>query len=244
MGPDAVRKTAEILALAETGKETGGGIAPGLQWGGDRMALAVSGDCVQFVAGNTLYKQGQTDFLAAEFPAGSASPRRAPWLQGLTPYEMPFCMALAKELPPAWPGIISVCAFLDRFSHFYRANRNRIELAGRELRYVAEGLLALQHWPELFDMVMDSMGGPARESLPKGLADSDMGAFLGRLLIGAQDARITLARLPECLRAIYDPPIPAAEDCLRIPHYRRMLRSTERFAESAAPVVEQLGSAL
>jgi len=57
----------------------------------------------------------------------SGIPRRR---EGLSPYEMPFCMGLAGELPPAWPGFVSACAFLDRFSHFYRGNRTRIELGG------------------------------------------------------------------------------------------------------------------
>jgi hypothetical protein len=91
---------------------------------------------------------------------------------------------------------------------------------------------------------MDSMGELARGSLPKGLAAADLGAFLGRLLIGTQDSRLTLARVPECVRAMYEPPTPLAEDCLRIPHYRRMLKNLERFTESAAPLMEQLRAAL
>ena len=244
VGLEAVRKTAEILAAVEIGKTAGVGLASGAQWGGDRMLLSVTDGSVQFVVGSTLYGQDQAGFLLAEFPLGGASPCRAPWLQGLSPYEMPFCMGLAGELPLAWPGIVSACAFLDRFSHFYRSHRPRIELAGRELRYVAEGLLALQHWPALFAMVMDSMGELARGSLPKGLAAADLGAFLGRLLIGAQDSGINLARVPECVRAMNEPPTPLAEDCLRIPHYRRMLKNLERFTESAAPLIEQLRAAL
>jgi hypothetical protein len=151
-------------------------------------------------------------------------------------------MGLAGELPPAWPGIASACAFLDRFSHFYRSHRTRIELAGRELRYVAEGLLALQHWPALLALVMDSMGEMA--SLPKGLAGADLGAFVGRLLIGTPHRRITLARVPECMRAMYELTTPPAEECLRIPHYRRMLQNLERSAEAAAPLMEQLRAEL
>jgi hypothetical protein len=244
VGLDSVRKTVEILAGLEIGKVTGVGLASGAQWRADCMLLSVKDGSVQFVVGSTLYRQDQADFLQAEYPVGGASPSRAPWLQGLSPYEMPFCMGLAGELPLAWPGIVSACAFLDRFSHFYRSHRPRIELAGRELRYVAEGLLALQHWPALFAMVMDSMGELARGSLPKGLAAADLGAFLGRLLIGAQDSGITLARVPECVRAMNEPPTPLAEDCLRIPHYRRMLKNLERFTESAAPLIEQLRAAL
>jgi len=208
------------------------------------MLLSVKDGSVQFVAGNTLYRQDQAEFMLAEFPAGGASTSRPSWLQGMSPYEMPFCMGLAGELTLAWPGIVSACAFLDRFSHFYRGQRPRIEVARRELRYFAEGLLALQHWPPLFAAVMDSMGDPARESLPRGLAAADLGAFVGRLLIGAQQNRITLARVPQCVRAMCEPPAAPAEDCLRIPHYRRMLNKMERYAESAVPLIEQLSAAL
>jgi len=230
--------------VAEIDKVTGVGLAPGARWGGDRMLLSVKDGSVQLVVGSTLYRQEQADFLAAEFPAGGARPRRAFWLQGLSKYEMPFCMGLAGELPPARPGIVSVCAFLDRFSHFYRSHRPRIELAGRELRFVAEGLLALQHWPALLAAVMDSMGELAPGSLPKGLAAPDLGAFLGRLLIGTPQSRITLARVPECVRAMYAQPTPSVEDCLRTPHYRRMLKKLERFTESVSPLIEQLRAAL
>jgi hypothetical protein len=244
VGLDAVRKTVEILAAVEIGKLTGAGLASGTQWRGDRMLLSVKDGSVQFVVGSTLYRQDQAEFLLAEFPVGGAFPSRTPWLQGLSPYEMPFCLGLAAELPLAWPGIVSACAFLDRFSHFYRSHRTRIELAGRDLRYVAEGLLALQHWTALFAEVMDSMGELARGSLPRGLAAADLGAFLGRLLVGTQDRRVTLARVPECVRAMYDPPTPLAEDCLRSPHYRKMLKKLERFTESAAPLIEHLRAAL
>ena len=244
LGLDAVRKTVEILAVAEIGKATGGGLASGTQWGGDCMVLSIEGGSVQFVVGSTLYRQDQAAFLLAEFPAGGASTSRASWLLGLSPYEMPFCMGLAGELLQAWPGIASACAFLDRFGHFYRSHRTRIELAARELRFVADGLLALQRWPALFEPVMDSLGELARGSLPKGLAAADLGAFVGRLLIGAQDGRIVLARVPDCVRAICEPPTPPAEECLRIPQYRRMLKNLERFAESAAPLIEELRAGL
>ena len=239
VGLDSIRKTIEILAVVEIGKMTGVGLAAGAQWGRDRMLLSVEGGGVLFVVGNTLYRQDQADFLLAEFPAVSGPRSRASWLQGLSSYEMPFYMALAGELPVAWPGIVSACAFLDRFSHFYRSHRTHIELAARELRYVAEGLLALQHWPARFALAMDSMGELARESLPKGLAAADLGAFVGKLLIGAQRSRLTVARVPECVRLI-----PPTEDCLEIPQYRRMLKNLERFAESAAPLIEQLSAAL
>lgn len=245
MGLDAVRKTIEILAVVEIGKATGAGLASGGQWGGDRMVVSARYGSVQFVVGNTLYRQHEAEFLQAEFPAGGAPVSRASWLQGMSPYEMPFCMGLAGELPPAWPGIASACAFLDRFGHFYRNHRPRIELAGRDLRYVAEGLLALQHWwPALLDAVMDSMGEQAHGILPKGLAAIDLGAFVGRLLIGAQQRRITLAGVPECVRALCEPPTPLVEECLRIPHYRRIVKNLERFTELAAPLIEQLSTAL
>ena len=178
------------------------------------MLLSVEDGSVQFVVGNTLYRQDQADFLLAEFPAGGPPPSRASWLLGLSAYEMPFCMGLAGELPLAWPGIVSACAFLDRFSHFYRSHRTRIELAGRDLRYVAEGLMALQYWPPLFAVVMDSIGELA---LPKGLAAADLGAFVGRLLIGSQHSRVTLARVPACVRAMYDPPTPQPKTACGFP---------------------------
>ena len=244
MGSDAVRKAVEILAAMGIGRVTGVGLACGAQWRADRMLLSAKDGSVQFVVGSTLYRQDQADFLVAEFPVGIAASRCAPWFQGLSPYEMPFCMGLAMELPPAWPGIVSACGYLDRFSHFYCGHRTRIELAGRELRYVAEALLALQHWPALFAEVMDSMGELARGSLPKGLATSDLGAFLGRLLIGTPDSRLTLARVPECVRAMYEPATRLPEDCLRIPHHRRMLSTLVRFTESAAPLIEHLRAVL
>ena len=46
---------------------------------------------------------------------------------------------------------------------------------------------------------MDSMGDRARGSLPNGMSPIDVGAFLGRLLTGTADSRITLARLPQFL---------------------------------------------
>jgi hypothetical protein len=244
LGDDAVRQAAQILALLETGKVTTIGLVCGARWGGDRILLSVEDGGVRFAAANIIYKQDQADFLRAEFPAGSASPGGASWLQGLSPYEMPFCMGLAGELPPAWPGTPSICAFLDRFSHFYGNQRPRIEVAGRELRYVAEGLLTLQHWPALFGAVMDAMGGAARRSLPNGLTNADLGVLLGRLLIGTERSRITLAPVPGCMRAMLEPPTPLTEDCLRTPHYRRALKNLERFAESVAPRIEELRAAL
>jgi len=244
VGPDAVRKTVQILAAVEIGKAQGVALESGAQWGGDRMLLSLNGGFVQFVAGNTLFEQDREGFLLAEFPAGCASANRASWLRGLSLYETPFCLGLAGEVVQLWPGIASACGLLDRFGHFYRRHRTQIEQAARELRYVAEGLLALQRWPALFEQVMDAMGEQAQGSLPKGLAAADLGAFMGRLLIGAQGARITLNRIPECLRAMREVQAPQAEECLRVPHYRRLLEKLERAAESAAPLIEQLVAAL
>lgn len=244
VGLEALRKTVEILADVEVGKQPAAALACGVQWGADRMILSIADGCVRFVIGNMLYRQDQADFLVAEFPVRGAFPRRAAWLEGLPRYEMPFCMGLAGELPPAWPGITSACAFLDRFSHFYQSHRTLIELARRQLLFVAEGLLALQRWPSLLGPVMDSMGERGQGSLPRGLGAADLGAFLGRLLIGAQRSGITLARVPDCVRVLCEPDAPRAEECLRIPQSRRMLTNLERFAESVAPLIERLGAAL
>ena len=155
---------------------------------------------------------------------------------------MPFCMGLAREMPPAWPGVASsACAFLERFGHFYRSHRPQIELAGREARYVVEGLLALQHWPELLDAVLDSMGQAARRSFPKGLAAGDLGAFVGSLLIGAPHDRLSLAAVPDAMRVMYEQDAPSK---YQIPQYRRTLKKLERHAESMAPLIEQLRAAL
>jgi len=237
-GTDAIRKACEVLAAAETGKMQGAAPESGAQWGGDRMLLSADCGTVHFIAGSTLYRQDEAGFLLAEFPAGGAPPGRASWRRGLSPYEMPFCMGLAGELPLAWPGVVCACAYLERFSHFYGNYRTRIEPAARELRFVAEGLLLLQRWPALFGAVMEAMGEQARGSLPRGLAAADLGAFLGRLLIGAQYRRTTLARVPECLRSLL------AEECLRIPHHGRMIENLGRFSESVAPRIEQLRAAL
>ncbi len=240
LGPDAIRRAVAILAAGEIGEPQGGPLASGDWWGGDRMLLSVNGDSVRFVAGSTLYEQDHVGFLLQEFPAGSAPPRRTFWLRGLSTYETPLFLALAGELVRHWPGTGTACGFLDRYGHFYCSYRPRIERAARELRTVAEGLLALQHWPALFDLVMDSMGHATPGILPKGTADADLGAFLGRMIMGAQAGQITLDRVPAAVRALRDPPVPQAEECLRIPHYRRMLEKVERGAASAALLIEQL----
>jgi len=231
------------MAVAENGKATIIGLIPGTQWGGDHLLLSVEDGRVQFVIGSTLYSQDQADFLREEFPARGAFAARAAWLQGLTRSEMPFCMALAAELPPVWPGM-ATCAFLDRFAHYYRSHRTRIELAGREARYIVEGLLALQHWPELLDAVLDAMGEAARWSFPKGLAASDLGAFVGKLLIDTPRDRITLAGVPGAMRAIYEQDTPPSDAYRQIPQYRRTLNKLERHAESATPLIEELRAAL
>lgn len=203
------------------------------------MLLSLDGGFVQFVAGSTLYKQDRAGFLLAELPGGE-TPKPASWLRGLPADETPFLLSFARELIPLWPGTPTACGFLDRFGHFYRCHRPRIALAAREVRTIAEGLMGLQRWPALFEQILDAMGEPALASLPKGVADADLGAFLGRLLIGAQTGQITLARIPECLRAMCEPPAPDAEECLRIPHNRRMVAKLERATESAARLIERL----
>jgi hypothetical protein len=240
MGPEAIRRAVVILAAGEIGKPRGEALEPGAQWGGDRMLLSVGSGSVQFVAGNLLYAQNHIGFLLAEFPPGSASPRRPSWLMGLPAHEAPCFLALAAELAQFWPGTGTACGFLERYGHFYRLHRPPIVRAASELRSMAEALLALQRWPEIFEVVADAMGRAVEESLPKDFTDAQMGTFLGRLMMGAQAGRVTLARLPACLRAIREAPAPQAAECLRIPHYRRMIEKLERVSESAAGLIEQL----
>lgn len=244
VGSEAIRKAVEILGAVEIGKVTAIGLFPGSEWAADRMLLSVRDGSVEFVVGNTLYRQRGEDFQLAEFSDGAPVRGRAAWLQGLVSNEMPFCMGLAGELPRAWPATASVCAFLDRFSHFYRNHRTKLELARRQLGYVAEGLLALQHWPPLLGAVMNSMGEAAPGNFPKGLAASDLGVLLGRLLVDTKTGRTSLARVPDCVRAMHDSAVPEAADCLRTPHNRRMLQNLERYAESAAPLIHQLSKVL
>jgi hypothetical protein len=245
VGIAAVRQSVEILASVQIGDASGVMLEPGAQWRGDRMLLSVGAASVRFVAGSTLYEQDQDGFLLEEFPgSGTAGTQQAPWLMGLSRFEMPLCMGLAGTLAPAWTDTTSACSYLDRFSHFYRNNRTHVELAARELRYVLEGLFALQHWPALFASLMDSMGDRARGSLPNGMAAMDVGAFLGRLLIGTGDSQVTLARLPQCLRAMREPLTAEAEECMGIPQYQRMIENLERSAERVSPVLQQLRDAL
>jgi hypothetical protein len=76
------------------------------------------------------------------------------------------------------------------------------------------------------------------------MAAIDVGAFLGRLLIGTGDSQVTLARLPQCLRAMREPPTVEAEECMGIPQYQRMSEKLERSAERVSPVLQQLRNAL
>ena len=158
IGTEAIRRTAVILAAGEIGKPRGGDLEPGAQWGGDRLLLSVGNGSVQFVAGNLLYAQDHAGFLLAEFPPGSASLRRPSWLMGLSAYEAPCFLALAAELVQFWPGTRTACGFLERYGHFYRLHRPPIARAASELRSMAEALLALQRWPEIFEVVADAMG--------------------------------------------------------------------------------------
>lgn len=243
-GSDAVRQAFAVLSAGAMGRAPGVALEPGVQWAADRMLLSVDGGHVQFTAGKILYKQDFAGFLLAEFPAGGASARKASWMRDLSPYERPFCMGLGGELAVSWPATSSVRTLLERFSEYYRIHRSAIDLAARELHYISEALLALQHWTALFEAVMDSMGERARASLPNGVSPPELGAFLGRILVGTQSGRLTLARVPECLRAQREAPAAEEEDWLRIPQYRRMFGKLERSAESIAPVVEQLATAL
>ena len=158
MGPEAIRRAVVILAAGEIGKPRGEALEPGAQWGGDRMLLSVGSGSVQFVAGNLLYAQNHIGFLLAEFPPGSASPRRPSWLMGLPAHEAPCFLALAAELAQFWPGTGTACGLLERYGHFYRLHRPPIVRAASELRSMAEALLALQRWPEIFEVVADAMG--------------------------------------------------------------------------------------
>lgn len=244
VGSDAIRRTVEILAAVEIGRVTAIGLMPGSQWAQDRLLLTVRDGSVEFAAGNSLCRQPQEEFELAEFPAGLHIQGRAAWLRGIPSANMPFCLGLAGELPRAWPATASVCAFLDRFSHYYRNHRTKLELAGRELRYVVEGLLSLQHWPTLLEGVRQAMGETAPATFPKGLSAADLGVFLGRLLVNTKISRISLARIPDCVRTMYEGATPEAADCLRTPHNRRMLENLERYAERVAPLIQELSAEL
>ncbi len=198
VGPEAIQKALAILA--EAGSPDSGALAPGMQWAGDRILLSMERGTVRFVAGSTLYRQDHLDFLLAEFPAGGASPSRASWLAGLSPYEMSFFLAMAAELTHIWPCVTNACAFLQRFGYFYRRHRAAIEHAARELRYVSEGLLALrQHEPLLFDLAMEMMGAAGLDILPKTAENRDLASFLGRVFIGTVRGTIDLAPVGQCV---------------------------------------------
>ena len=241
----AVRQSVEILASAPVGDALGAVLQPGSQWRRDRMLLSVEGESVKFVAGNTLYEQDQDGFLIHEFQSGEpVSVRRASWLLGLSRYEMPFCMSLAGTLALASGDSILACPFLERFSYFYRSHRPKLDVAARELRHVLEGLFALQRWPAMFTLLMDSMGPQARLSLPRGVAATDVASFLGRLLIGAGPDRVTVASLPSLVRSMRGAPSEQTEECLRIPQYRRMLENIELSAERVTPLLDNLRAGL
>lgn len=241
VGLSAVQKSVEILATAQICDPASVTLEPGCQWRGDRMLLSVSAATVKFVAGSTLYEQDQDGFLVEEFQEGGpGAARQATWLRGLSRYEIPFCMGLAGTLAMEWTDTVSACPFLERFSNFYRNHRTQVELAARELRFVLEGLVAMRRWPALFGPLMESMGPQAQWSLPKGLSATDLGAFLGRLLIGSGESRVTLEGLPACIQGMREPVTPQLEECLSIPQYRRILDNLERAAERIAPLLTQL----
>jgi hypothetical protein len=228
-GMQGVRQSLEILGSAGVGGAAGRTLAPGWQWRGDRMLLSVDLASVKFVAGTTLYQEDQESFLLSEFVgSGETIARQAPWLRGLSRYEIPFCMGLAGGLASAWPDTTSTCALLERFSNFYRNHRTQLESAARELRYILEGIFALQHWPALFEDLMQSIGPGARASLPRGLAEADVGTFLGRVLA---DRSIALRGLPLSVS-------------MEVPHYRRAIERLGTSAERVAPIVERLRDAL
>lgn len=243
-GRDAARKAAEILARAPVSETQGVALEPGSQWGRDRIVLSVDWSSVRFAKGSVLFKQDHEGFLITEFPPGSEPPKRASWLRGLSTYEMPLCMGLAGELAKKWPNIDSVYGYLERFACFYCNNRVQVESAARDLRFVAEGLLALPRWPAMFALVMEVMGEKAQTSLPHGMEAADLGAFLGRLINGSQTSGISLDRIPEQLRTMREQPARQAEERRQVPQYRRMMGNLERFAASVSPQIDHLRAAL
>lgn len=208
------------------------------------MLLSLDQDFARFVSGTILYKQDRESFFLAERTPPEESPKRPPWLRGLSAYETPFFLRLARELVEFRPETVTACDFLARFGHFYAGHRSKIEESTRALRTIVEGLLAVQRWPAIFEPLMDAMGEPAFASLPKGLAVGDLGAFLGTLLMGAQSGQLTLVRVPEVLRAMREPPAPRLDECRRIPHCWRMVEKLEPAAESAARLIEEMRRAL
>jgi len=203
------------------------------------MLLSMVRETVLFVVGSTLYSQGHLDFLLAEFPAGGPSPSPAPWLAGLSPYEMTFFLALAAELTQLWPRVTTTSAFLQQFGYFYRRQRAAIEQAATELRYVSEGLLTLrQNQQLLFEQAMETMGAAGLEILPKTAENRDLASFVGRVFLGTVRGTIKLAAMGRCVAAA------DAVECMTNPQYRRLMKKFARAAESAARLMEQLAAAV
>lgn len=247
-GVPAIWQTVEILSSIGSGgapNRTAVGLEPGTQWRRDHLLLAVGARSVKYVAGSVVCEQDLDGFLREQYSDALESQQRAPaWMLGLSRYEIPFCMTLAGRLAPAWGGNLAVCPFLDRFGFFYRANRTHLELAARELHHVLDGLFAVQSWPGLFGVLLDAMGEGAAQSLPRGIAATDIASFLGRLLVGNGPEEVSLARLPELLHTLQEMPTGPAEACRRIPHYRRILENLERSCQRVSPVLAQLRAAL
>ncbi|HUI54281.1 MAG TPA: hypothetical protein VLY04_04880 [Bryobacteraceae bacterium] len=208
------------------------------------MLLSIDRASVRCLAGNILYEEDLAGFLKREFPSGGPpEARKAPWFALLSRQEMPFCISLVATLVQTSEDNVPGCLFLERFSRFYSGHRSEVQLAARELRLVLDGLFALQQAPALFATCMDSMGPLARVSLPRGVALSDVGSFLGRLMIGAGRDQISLAELPSVVRGIRQSSAEEAQRFLQIPHRRRMLETLERSAESVAPLLDRLRAA-
>ena len=244
MGRAAVRQAAEILAAGAAGAIPHAHLRPGARWHADYLLLSIGRDSVQFLAGNVLYQEDLVGFFSREFLSGAqAFPGRAPWLAGLLPHEMPFSMSLAATLALACDETVSGCAFLERFSCFYCSHRTLLEQAARELRYVLDGLFALDQQPAMLAPCLDSMGELAGSCLPKGVAPADIGSFLGRFLIGAAGDGISLAGLPSVVHQLRESLAEETTPAPGLPHLRRMLTTLEHSAERAAPVLALLRAA-
>ena len=241
VGRQAIQQSASILGSG--GSAPHRELLPGAQWRADRLLLSVDPQSVRFLVGNVLYREDLDGFLRDEFPSGApVHTSRARWLAGLSQYEMPFCMGLASSLALGCDESISGCFFLQRFAGFFCNHRTQIELLARDLRYVLDGLFTLQQHPALYAWCMDSMGERARSSLPTSVTPRDVGAFLGRLVIGTGSEQISLAELPHTLRAFRLSSTPESEELMKVPHLRRMLETLEYFAERAAPQIDRLRS--
>jgi hypothetical protein len=238
----AVCQSAAILAK-RVFDNTPDALKPGAQWRGDRLLLSIDRESVRFLAGSILYREDLDGFLAREFPSGlSVRPGRAGWFDGLSRFELPFCMSLAGTLALADGEAISGCAFWERFGSFYCSHRPDIQLAARDLRYVLDGLFALARFPELFTVCVNSIGERTRSSLPKGVMARDIAAFLGKLMSETGNDPLTLKDLPATVREIRQSPSEEAIEVRRVAHLRVALDKLERSAERAASVVERLQS--